>query len=92
MTTRKQNEKQFDSWTELENEGRIYKQVVLGKHGWFAVYYKEVDKQETTVRFWQEIRDQDSVLREIHEKYLWTKDIKSYENATGSSDQRIFGR
>jgi hypothetical protein len=69
MATRTQNEKQFDSWTELENEGRIYQQVVPGKRGWFAVYYKEVDKQETTVRFWQEIRDQDGVLREIHEKY-----------------------
>jgi hypothetical protein len=68
MATRKQNEKQFDSWTELEKEGRIYKQVVPGKRGWIAVYYKEVDKQETTVRFWQEIRDQDGVLREIHEK------------------------
>jgi hypothetical protein len=44
MATRKQNEKQFDSWNELENEGRIYKQVVPGKRGWFAVYYKEVDK------------------------------------------------
>lgn len=76
MATRKQNEKQFDSWNELENEGRIYKQVVPGKRGWFAVYYKEVDKQETTVRFWQEIRDQDSVLREIHEKYPTDKGHK----------------
>jgi hypothetical protein len=31
--------------------------------------YQLVDEQETTVRFWQEIRDQDGVLREIHEKY-----------------------
>lgn len=55
MATRKQNEKQFESWTELENEGRIYKQVMIGKQGWFAVYYKEVDKQETTIRFWKKL-------------------------------------
>jgi hypothetical protein len=69
MATRTQNEKQFGSWTELENDGRIYKQVVLGRHGWSAIYYKEVDEQENTVRFWQEIRDEEGVLREIHEKY-----------------------
>jgi hypothetical protein len=33
MATRKQNEKQFDSWTELNNGGRLYKKVVSGKHG-----------------------------------------------------------
>jgi hypothetical protein len=69
MTTRKQNEKQFDSWVELANEARIYQKVVPGKHGWSAIYYKEVDSQENTIRFWQEIRDQNGELREIHEKY-----------------------
>jgi hypothetical protein len=52
MATRKQNEKQFDSWLEKPNEGRIYKKVVAGKHGWSAIYYKEVDNQENTIRFW----------------------------------------
>lgn len=69
MATREQNEKQFDSWIELRDEGRIYKKVVPGKHGWFAVYYKEVNEEEHTTRFWQEIRDQNGELREIHEKY-----------------------
>jgi hypothetical protein len=69
MATRNQNENQYDSWIELENSGRIYKKVVRGKHGWSAIYYKEVDQQENTTRFWQEIRDQDGELREIHEKY-----------------------
>jgi len=53
----------------LENGGRIYEKVVPGKHGWFAVYFKEVDREENTIRFWQEIRDQNGQLREIHEKY-----------------------
>ncbi len=69
MATREQNEKQFDSWIERKNEGRIYKKVVQGKHGWLAIYYKEVDKEESTTRFWQEIRDRNGELREIHEKY-----------------------
>jgi hypothetical protein len=69
MATRKQNENQFGFWTDLENGGRIYEKVVPGKHGWSAVYYKEVDSEENTIRFWQEIRDQNGQLREIHEKY-----------------------
>lgn len=69
MATRKQNEKQFDSWNELKNGARIYRKVVLGKRGWSAIYYKEVNQQENTTRFWQEIRDQNGVLREVHEKY-----------------------
>jgi hypothetical protein len=59
---------------------------VPGKHGWSAVYYKEVDKQEDTIRFWQEIRDENGVLREIHEKYPVDKGIKNYENAISKSD------
>lgn len=69
MTTQRQNEKQFDSWIELKNGRRIYKKVVQGKHGWYAIYYKEVDKEENTTRFWQEIRDEHDKLREVHEKY-----------------------
>ena len=34
-----------------------------------ARYLKEVDAQETTVRFWQEIYDDQGNLVEIHEKY-----------------------
>ena len=69
MATRKQNEAHFDTWVELENKGRLYKKVIQGRHGWFALYYKEVDQAETTTRFWQEIRDEQGNLREIHEKY-----------------------
>ena len=69
MATRTKNEKQFGSWTELENGGRIYEKTIPGRHGWSAIYYKEVDAEENSVRFWQEIRDQKGELREIHEKY-----------------------
>ncbi|MBE2200480.1 MAG: hypothetical protein IAE79_17830 [Anaerolinea sp.] len=66
---RAQNEKQFDSWLDLADGGRIYEKIVPGKHGWLAIYYKQVNAIENTVRFWQEIKDQEGNLREIHEKY-----------------------
>ena len=69
MATRRQNEKQFGTWLSLENGGRIYKRVVKGRHNWTAIYCKEVDAGENTIRFWQEIRDENGELREIHEKY-----------------------
>lgn len=37
--------------------------------GWRARYLKEVDENETTVRFWQEIYDHRGMLVEIHEKF-----------------------
>jgi hypothetical protein len=36
---------------------------------WLARYMKEVDSNEGTVRFWQEIYDGTGKLTEIHEKY-----------------------
>jgi hypothetical protein len=70
MATRKQNEKQFGYWVELPNlGGRIYQRSVVGRYGWTAIYYKQVDAEENTIRFWQEIRDESGELREIHEKY-----------------------
>jgi hypothetical protein len=44
--------------------GSMYSGVTAGER-----YLKEVDAQETTVRFWQEIYDDQSNLVEIHEKY-----------------------
>ena len=66
---RRDNEKEFDSWIELGNGGRIYSFIILGKHGWTAKYLKEVDSTEKTTRFWQEIYDENNVLKEIHQKY-----------------------
>jgi hypothetical protein len=69
LSTRPQNERKFDSWEELPNGGRRYWFEVAGRRGWKARYVKEVDANENTVRFWQEIYDDQGKLVEIHEKY-----------------------
>ncbi|GAH79273.1 unnamed protein product, partial [marine sediment metagenome] len=38
--------------------------------GFRARYVKEVDSQERTVKFYQEIYDKDNNLVQIHEKFL----------------------
>jgi hypothetical protein len=69
MSTRAQNEKKFGHWDELPNGGRRYRFDVPGRLGWLARYLKEVDASETTIRFWQEIYDDQGKLAESHEKY-----------------------
>ena len=69
MSTRSQNEKKFGKWTALSGGGRQYWLEVPGRMGWRARYLKEVDAQEATTRFWQEIYDDQGRLVEIHEKY-----------------------
>ena len=69
MSTQPQNERKFGSWEELPNGGRRYWFEVAGRRGWKARYVKEVDADENTVRFWQEIYDDQDKLVEIHEKY-----------------------
>jgi hypothetical protein len=66
---RQQNERKFGSWKELPRGGRRYEYEVKGRHGWRAVYVKEVDASEVTIRFLQEIYNTQGVLVEIHEKY-----------------------
>jgi hypothetical protein len=66
---RRQNEKKFGSWEELSDGGRRYWYEVKGRHGWKARYVKEVDADEATLRFYQEIYDDRGELVEIHEKY-----------------------
>jgi len=56
-STRSQNERKFGQWDELPDGGRRYCLDVPGKLGWLARYLKDVDANETTVRFWQEIYD-----------------------------------
>ena len=55
MTTRAQNEKKFRNWDDLPGGGRLYWLDVFGRLGWRARYLKEVDAEEVTLRFWQEI-------------------------------------
>lgn len=69
MSTRAQNEKKFRHWKELPGGGRRYWLDVAGRQGWRARYVKEVDADETTLQFWQEIFDEKGKLAEIHEKY-----------------------
>ena len=69
MDSRAQNEKKFGSWEELPGGGRRYWIDVPGRQGWRARYLKEVDADEATLRFWQEIYDERGKLAEIHEKY-----------------------
>ena len=69
MSKRAQNEGKFGQWEELADGGRRYRLDVPGRHGWRARYLKEVDADETTVRFWQEIYDDTGRLAERHEKF-----------------------
>ena len=66
---RTQNERQFENWIDLAAGGRRYWYNVPGKHGWSARYVKEVDGNETTLLFWQEIYNETGVLVERHDKY-----------------------
>ena len=66
---RRQNERKFGTWRELPNGGRLYSYEVQGRSGWLAKYVKQVDAEESTVRFYQEVFDVDGRLCEVHEKY-----------------------
>ncbi|MFN4219227.1 MAG: hypothetical protein ACK4HB_08150 [Candidatus Bipolaricaulia bacterium] len=66
---RRRNERVFKNWEELPNGGRRYWYEIHGRLGWKARYVKEVDAEETTTRFWQEIYNERGELVEIHEKY-----------------------
>lgn len=66
---RRENEKKFGTWQELHNGCRRYFYEVKGRCGWIARYVKEVDAEEQTIRFYQEIYDDNGMLVEVHEKY-----------------------
>lgn len=64
-----QNEKKFSKWVELPGGGRKYWFEIKGRFGWKARYVKEVNIQEDTIRFYQEIYDEKENLVETHEKF-----------------------
>jgi len=66
---RNQNEKKFKQWVLLPEGGRKYWLEVAGRYGWRARYVKEVNAREETIRFYQEIYDNNGKLTEIHEKF-----------------------
>ncbi len=71
LDTRKRaaNERKFGSWEDLPGGGRRYWYEVQGHGGWRARYVKEVDSEESVVRFWQEIYNEAGILVELHQKY-----------------------
>ena len=69
MSTRQQNERKFPHWIELPNGGRQYWLDVAGHRGWWARYVKEVNAQEQTTTFYQEIYNDAGHLVEAHQKF-----------------------
>jgi hypothetical protein len=69
MASRVQNERKFKNWEELPNGRRRYTREFIGRAGGRARYIKEVDANETTIRFAQEIYDAAGKLIEVHEKF-----------------------
>ena len=65
---RLKNEKAFTNHEEHDT-GRRYWFDVRGRGGGFARYVKEVDSEEQTISFRQEIYNAAGILIEIHEKY-----------------------
>ena len=66
---RQQNERKYGAWRELPGGGRLYSYDVRGSSGWRATYVKEVDAEELTVKFYQDVYDAAGTLREVHHKY-----------------------
>ncbi len=66
---RAKNEADFENWIDQENGNRIYSFEIIGKLGWKAKYLKEVKSNEEIIKFWQEVYDENNILKEVHEKY-----------------------
>lgn len=66
---RKRNERKYENWEELPNWGRRYWYDVVGRFGWLSRYIKEVNSDEITIRFYQEIYNEKGKLIELHEKF-----------------------
>lgn len=69
MASRAQNERTFKHWEELQTGGRRYFRDFAGRAGGRARYIKEVDADERTTRFAQEIYDQTGRCAAVHEKF-----------------------
>jgi hypothetical protein len=69
MALRPQNERKFKHWEELRGGGRRYIREFAGRAGGLARYIKEVDANERTIRFVQEIYDATGRLVAVHEKF-----------------------
>lgn len=66
---RRANERKFGHWDELPGGGRRYWYDVVNPTRWRARYVKEVDQDERTTRFAQEVYEPGGRLVEVHEKF-----------------------
>ncbi len=83
MASREQNERKFPNWVDLPDGGRRYWLDVPGRYSWSARYVKEVNLNEKTTKFYQEIYNAAGELVEIHEKYPVDKghqEVKKEDN------------
>lgn len=69
MANREQNERNFPQWIDFPGGGRRYWRDVAGRLGSYARYVKEVDVNEQTTKFYQEIYNSEGILIEVHEKF-----------------------
>lgn len=69
MSTREQNERKFQRWDDLPDGARRYRLDVSSRSGWKVRYVKEVDNNEMTIRFYQEVYNEIGELVEVHHKY-----------------------
>ncbi len=69
MASREENERKFGTWEELPNGARRYTRDYAGRAGGRARYVKDVDANERTTRFAQEIYGRDGRLIAVHEKF-----------------------
>lgn len=69
MSTREQNEQKFQQWEDLPRGERRYWLDVASRSDWKVRYVKEVDANEVTVRFYQEVYNEIGELVEVHHKY-----------------------
>jgi hypothetical protein len=77
---RQLNERKFTNWEDLSSGGRRYWLEIKGRHGWKARYIKEVNAKEETVKFYQEVYDDNDNLIEIHEKFPVDKGHRKMRN------------
>ncbi|MEQ1794330.1 MAG: hypothetical protein ABL970_09090 [Nitrospira sp.] len=69
MSTRQQNERKFKYREDLPHGGRRYWIDVASRSGWKVRYVKEVDADELTLRFYQEVYNEIGEMIEVHHKY-----------------------
>jgi hypothetical protein len=81
INKRQENERKFPNWEELPDGSRLYWFEIKGRMGWKAKYFKNVDNEESTLSFWQEIYDEEGILVEVHEKYPIDKGHKKIEKS-----------